>query len=92
MNKTDIIKAIVERHGEFTAKEVGSIVDEFIEVIHEGLVKGEKISLLKFGTFEVVQRAAREGRNPQTGESITIAASKTPKFKASKVLKDAVNS
>ena len=63
----------------------------FTDVISEELVKGEKIQIVGFGTFEVTERAARDGRNPKTGEIMTIAASKTPKFKAGKALKDMVN-
>ena len=63
----------------------------FTDVVAEELKKGEKIQLVGFGTFEVSERAAREGRNPQTGEAMTIAASKTPKFKAGKALKDSIN-
>ena len=63
----------------------------FEDVVSEELQKGEKVQIVGFGTFEVSERAAREGRNPQTGETIMIAASKTPKFKAGKALKDMVN-
>ena len=63
----------------------------FIDVVTEELKKGEKIQLVGFGTFEVTERAAREGRNPLTGEKMQIKASKAPKFKAGKALKDAVN-
>ena len=63
----------------------------FVDVVTEEMKKGEKVQLVGFGTFEVSERAAREGRNPQTGETMTIAASKSPKFKAGKALKDAVN-
>ena len=66
-------------------------VKAFTEVAAEELKKGEKIQLVGFGTFEVADRPAREGRNPKTGETMTIAASKTPKFKAGKALKDMVN-
>ena len=63
----------------------------FIDVVSEELVKGGKVQLVGFGTFEVAERAAREGRNPRSGEAMTIPASKMPKFKAGKALKDAVN-
>ena len=63
----------------------------FIDVVSDELKKGEKIQLVGFGTFEVIERAAREGRNPLTGEKMKIKASKAPKFKAGKALKDAVN-
>lgn len=91
MNKKDIIKAIVDKHADFTQKEVGIIVDEFLDVIQDEISKGQKVSLAKFGTFEVVHRPAREGRNPQTGEPMTIAASDSPKFKPAKAFKDFVN-
>ena len=68
-----------------------SALKAFIDVVSEEMQKGEKIQLVGFGTFEVSERAAREGRNPQTGETMTIAASKSPKFKAGKALKDLVN-
>ena len=64
---------------------------EMVEVVNENLKKGDKVQMVGFGTFEVVERAEREGRNPQTGETMKIAASKTPKFKAGKALKDAIN-
>ena len=63
----------------------------FIETVIEGLKDGEKLQLVGFGTFDISERSAREGRNPQTGETIRIAASRTPRFKAGKALKDAVN-
>ena len=63
----------------------------FIDVVTEELKKGGKVQLVGFGTFEVSERAAREGRNPQTGDTMTIQASKAPKFKAGKALKDAIN-
>ena len=72
-------------------KDAGNAVDAFTTVVTEALIKGEKVSLVGFGTFEVKERAAREGRNPQTGETMQIAASKVPSFKVGKTLKDAVN-
>ena len=63
----------------------------FTDVVAEELKKGEKVQLVGFGTFEVAEREAREGRNPRTGETMTIAASKSPKFKAGKALKDSLN-
>ena len=84
MNKTELVAAIAEQ-AEISKKEA------FTDVVAEELKKGEKIQLVGFGTFEVSERAAREGRNPQTGEAMTIAASKTPKFKAGKALKDSIN-
>ena len=72
-------------------KDAEAALKAFIDVVSEELKKGEKVQLVGFGTFEVSERAAREGRNPQSGEPMTIAASKAPKFKAGKALKDAVN-
>lgn len=71
--------------------EAEAATNAFLDVIKDAMVAGEKIQLVGFGTFEVSERAAREGRNPQTGEVMRIAASKSPKFKAGKALKDAVN-
>lgn len=90
MNKTELIAAIAEKT-ELTKKEAEKALKAFTDVIAEELAKGEKIQLVGFGTFEVSERAAREGRNPMTGETIQIAASKTPKFKAGKALKDQIN-
>ena len=72
-------------------KDAEKALKAFTDVVAEELKKGEKIQLVGFGTFEVSERAAREGRNPQTGEAMQIAASKSPKFKAGKALKDALN-
>lgn len=90
MNKTELVAAIAEKT-ELTKKEAEKALKAFTDVIAEELAKGEKIQLVGFGTFEVSERAAREGRNPMTGETIQIAASKTPKFKAGKALKDQIN-
>ena len=90
MNKTELIAAIAEKT-ELSRKDAEKALKAFTEVVEEELKKGEKIQLVGFGTFEVSERAAREGRNPQTGESMTIEASNTPKFKAGKALKDAIN-
>lgn len=90
MNKKELIKAISEKLG-VTQKAAGEQVDAIIEVITEALAKGEDVALTGFGKFSVTERAAREGRNPQTGETIQISASKSPKFKASKTLKDMIN-
>lgn len=90
MNKTELIAAVAERT-ELTKKDAEKALKAFTDVIAEELKKGEKIQLVGFGTFEVSERAAREGRNPQTGETMMIAASKTPKFKAGKALKDSLN-
>ena len=90
MNKTEFIAAIAEK-AEISKKDSEKAVKAFVDVVTEELKKGEKVQLVGFGTFEVSERAAREGRNPQTGETMTIAASKAPKFKAGKALKDLVN-
>lgn len=90
MNKTELIAAIAEKT-ELSKKDAEKAVKAFTDVVSEELKKGEKIQLVGFGTFEVVERSAREGRNPKTGEAMPIAASKAPKFKAGKALKDMVN-
>lgn len=90
MNKTELIAAVAEK-AELSKKDAEKAVKAFTDVVSEELVNGGKIQLVGFGTFEVSERAAREGRNPQTGETMTIAASKAPKFKAGKALKDLVN-
>ena len=74
-----------------TKKDAESALKAFTDVVADELKKGEKVQLVGFGTFEVSERAAREGRNPQTGETMKIEASKTPKFKAGKALKDSLN-
>lgn len=90
MNKTELIAAMAEQAG-LSKKDAEKALKAFTDVVTEELKKGEKIQLVGFGTFEVSERAAREGRNPQTGEAMAIAASKSPKFKAGKALKDALN-
>ena len=90
MNKTELASAIAEK-AEISKKDAEKALKAFTEVVAEELKKGEKIQLVGFGTFEVGERAAREGRNPQTGETMEIKASKTPKFKAGKALKDMMN-
>lgn len=72
-------------------KDAEAALKAFVDVVSEELKKGEKVQLVGFGTFEISERAAREGRNPQTGETMQIKASKTPKFKAGKALKDMMN-
>ncbi|HIV81462.1 MULTISPECIES: HU family DNA-binding protein [Bacillales] len=89
MNKTDLINAVSDK-ADLTKKESGAAVDAVFESIQDSLKKGEKVQLIGFGNFEVRERAARKGRNPQSGEEIEIAASKVPAFKAGKALKDAV--
>ena len=90
MNKVELSAAIASETG-LSRKDAEAAVKAFVEVVTSELQKGEKVQLVGFGTFEVSERAAREGRNPQTGETMTIEASKAPKFKAGKALKDAVN-
>lgn len=90
MNKSELVSAIATK-ADLSKKEAEAALKAFTEVVAEELVKGEKIQLVGFGTFEVSERAARTGRNPQTGKEMKIAASKAPKFKAGKALKDAVN-
>ena len=90
MNKTELVAAIVEKT-ELSKKDAEKAIKAFTDVVAEELKKGEKIQLVGFGTFEVAERPAREGRNPRTGETMPIAASKAPKFKAGKALKDMVN-
>ena len=90
MNKTELVNAMAEK-AEISKKDAEAALKAFTEVVEEELKKGEKIQLVGFGTFEVAERAAREGRNPQTGATMKIEASKAPKFKAGKALKDLVN-
>lgn len=90
MNKTELVAAIA-KETELSKKDAEAAVKAFVDVVANELKKGEKVQLVGFGTFEVSERAAREGRNPQTGETMTIEASKAPKFKAGKALKDIVN-
>ena len=90
MNKAELVAAIAEKT-DLSKKDSEKALKAFIDVVTEELTKGEKIQLVGFGTFEVAERAARTGRNPQTGEEMTIAASKAPKFKAGKALKDSLN-
>ena len=90
MNRMELVAAIAEKT-ELSKKDAEKALKAFTDVVEEELKKGEKIQLVGFGTFEVSERAAREGRNPQTGEAMQIAASKSPKFKAGKALKDALN-
>ena len=90
MNKSDLIAAIAAKTGD-TKKNAEASVNAFVEVVTKALVKGDKVQLVGFGSFEVIKRAARKGRNPQTKEEIKIPASKAPVFKAGKALKDVVN-
>ena len=90
MNKTELVAAIADEAG-LSKKDAEKALKAFTDVVAEELKKGEKIQLVGFGTFEVSERAAREGRNPANGQPMQIAASKAPKFKAGKALKDAIN-
>ena len=90
MTKPELVKAIAEATG-LSNKDAEKAVTALVGAVTDELAKGGKVQLIGFGTFEVAERAARTGRNPQTGESVTIAASKSPKFKAGKAFKDAVN-
>ncbi len=90
MNKTELVDAMAEQT-ELSKKDVEKVLKSFVDVVSQELKDGGKVQLVGFGTFEVSERAAREGRNPQTGETMEIKASKAPKFKAGKALKDAVN-
>ena len=90
MNKNELVASLAEKTG-LKKTEVEKVLKAFTETVTDELKKGEKIQLVGFGTFEVAERPAREGRNPRTGETMKIAASKTPKFKAGKALKDSMN-
>ncbi len=90
MNKTELVAAMAEQTN-LSKKDAEAALKAFVDVVAGELKKGEKVQLVGFGTFEVSERAAREGRNPQTGETMTIKASRTPKFKAGKALKDMIN-
>ena len=90
MNKTEFIASVAEKAA-ISKKDAEKAVAAFIATVTEELKKGGKVQMVGFGTFEVSERAARTGRNPQTGEIIEIKASKAPKFKAGKALKDAIN-
>ncbi len=89
LNKTDLINSVAEK-AEVTKKDAEKVINAVFASISDALAAGEKVQLVGFGTFEVKERAARVGRNPQTGETINISAAKVPAFKAGKVLKDAV--
>ncbi|MFV0528306.1 MAG: HU family DNA-binding protein [Lachnospiraceae bacterium] len=90
MNKAELVAAVTQDTN-LTKKDVELVLKSFTDVVSNELKDGGKIQLVGFGTFEVSERASRTGRNPQTGEAITLKASKTPKFKAGKALKDLVN-
>lgn len=90
MNKTELVNKVAETTG-LNKKEAGKAVEATINAISEALINGDKVQLIGFGNFETRERAARSGRNPQTGEAIQIPAAKVPSFKAGAKLKDAVN-
>ncbi len=90
MNKVELIASIVEKSG-LSKKDAEKALSAFTATVVDELKAGNKVQLVGFGTFEVSERAAREGRNPQTGATMVIPASKAPKFKAGKALKDALN-
>lgn len=90
MNKMELVAAVAEQ-AEISKKDAEKAVKAFTDVIADELKKGGKVQLVGFGTFEVSERAAREGRNPQSGKMMKIPASKAPKFKAGKALKDMLN-
>ena len=90
MNKADLVAKVAEKSG-VTKKDAEKAVAGIFAAVQEALVAGGKVQVLGFGTFEVKERAARTGRNPQTGEELQIAASKNPSFKPGKALKEAVN-
>ena len=90
MNKSDLVAAMAAKTGD-TKKSAEETLNAFVDVVTEALVKGDKVQLVGFGSFEVRKRAARKGRNPQTKEEIKIPASKAPVFKAGKALKELVN-
>lgn len=89
MNKTDLINAVAER-SDLSKKDAAKAVDAVFDSVMDSLARGEKVQIIGFGNFEVRERSARKGRNPQTGEEIEIPASKVPAFKAGKALKEAV--
>ncbi len=90
MNKTELVD-VIAKEAKLSKKDAEAAVKAFTGAVTKALKKGDKVQLVGFGTFEVTKRAAREGRNPQTGKPMKIKASKAPKFKAGKALKDAVN-
>ena len=89
MNKVELVAAIAEQAG-ISKKDSEAALKAFVDIVGNALKDGDKVQLVGFGTFEVSERASRTGRNPLTGETIEIAASKSPKFKAGKALKDLI--
>lgn len=90
MNKVELVAKMSERT-DLTKKDAELALNAFVDVVGDALKNGDKVQLIGFGTFEIVEKAARTGRNPQTGAEMQIAASKAPKFKAGKALKDMIN-
>ena len=90
MTKTELVANVAEKSG-ITKKDADKVLSAVFESIKQALVEGDKVQVIGFGTFEIRNRSARKGRNPQTGEEIDIPASKLPSFKAGKALKEAVN-
>lgn len=91
MNKKELISAIAEKT-DYSKKDITEVIDATFVVIGEALASGKEVKITNFGKFDIAERAARKGRNPKTGESIDIAATKAPRFKASSVLKNVINS
>ncbi|MCD8053272.1 MAG: HU family DNA-binding protein [Lachnospiraceae bacterium] len=90
MNKMELVSAVAEK-ADISKKDAEKALKAFTDVVIEEMKNGGKVQMVGFGTFEAVEREAREGRNPKTGETMMIAASRVPKFKAGKALKDMVN-
>ncbi len=90
MNKTELVRVVADKTG-VTLAAAGDAVNAVFEAVSDALVNGEEVAILGFGTFKVNERAARTARNPQTGETVEVEASKAPAFKASKALKDKLN-
>jgi DNA-binding protein HU-beta len=89
LNKAELVSSVAEK-AEATKKDAEKIITAVFDVVEEALAKGEKVQLVGFGTFEVRDRAARTGRNPQTGEEIQIASTRVPAFRAGKALRDSI--
>ena len=90
MKKNELISAVAEATG-ISKKDTAAVIGATLDKIAEAMVAGDKVQLIGFGTFEIRERGERTGKNPRTGETVTIAACKAPAFKAGKALKDAVN-